>query len=100
MSQSTPWGYADSSEPRGSDGYIHFVSTPSHGGFKVSRKILADIPYAWKRASFNQQGLEGWFEEDCDWCMVALTFRDRFTADELAAAQQTFDCWIAPKLQG
>jgi hypothetical protein len=92
----TPWGTSDSIETKAQG--IYFVSTPSHGGFKVERPLLDKIPLAWRRASFNGQGMAGWFEEDCDWCMVALTFPERFSADELKAARATFDYWIAKKL--
>ena len=96
--RSTPWGQADSAEPRGKMG-IFFYSTPSHGGFYVPEPMLRDIPVEWRNASFNGQGKSGWFEEDCDWCMVALTFPALFESGELEAAQATFDHWIAPKLK-
>ena len=92
----TPWGIADNIEGRGEG--VAFVSTPGHGGFKVNASENRRIPRAWQKASFNLQGLQGWYEEDCDWCMVALTFPQYFSEDELKAAQSTFDHWIKPKL--
>lgn len=93
---STPWGQGHI-DP-GHDAEVYFVSTPSHGGFKVEKPALDQIPLAWRKASFNGLGMRGWFEEDCDWCMVALTFPERFTERELEQARVTFHHWIAPKL--
>ena len=92
----TPWGMGKITEHYSED--LDFVSTPSHGGFKVGQSLLKAIPIEWRQASFNRQGIRGWFEEDCDWCMVALSFPGFFSPDQLKAAQHTFDHWIAPKL--
>ena len=97
MIKRTPWGRSDNQEARG-DG-ITFYSTPRHGGFYVIPKLLNQIPLAWRNASFNGNALRGWFEEDCDWSMVALSFSDRFTSAELEAAKSMFDSYIAPKLE-
>jgi hypothetical protein len=35
-------------------------------------------------------GKAGWYEEDCDWAVVALSFPQFFTADELEAARRTW----------
>lgn len=94
----TPWGPAQQIEQKCQG--VTFVSTASHGGIKVDAPMLDAIPLAWRQASFNGQGMQGWFEEDCDWCMVALTFPALFNAANLAAAQKTFDYCIAPKLAG
>jgi hypothetical protein len=92
----TPWGNSDFSERKALG--IWWYSTPSHGGYHVIGAALDKIPMEWRRASFNGQGLRGWFEEDCDWCMVALTFPELFTAAVVKQAQGTFDYWIAKKL--
>ena len=92
----TPWGEsysADVLEPG-----IAFHATSSHGGYKVDRPLLDKIPLAWRRASFGGQGLQGWFEEDCDWCIVALTFPGHFPHLQ-KEAQATFNHYIAQKLE-
>ena len=92
----TPWGESQHIEVK--EPGLYFVSTSSHGGFKVETPLLDKIPADWRRASFNGQGIGGWFEEDCDWSLVALTFPQHFTAGDLEAAQSTFDHYIRPKL--
>ncbi len=92
----TPWGESDRADVL--EPGIAFHSTPSHGGYKVDRPLLDKIPIEWRRVSFGGQGLQGWFEEDGDWCMVALTFPQHFNADVLKAARATFDHYYAKKL--
>lgn len=92
----TPWGESDSITILAPG--VYRVTTPSHGGFKVDSPLLDKIPVLWRRASFNKQGLNGWFEEDCDWCMVALAFPKLFPPEALVEAQATFNYWIAPKV--
>lgn len=91
----TPWGTADSVEHI-ADGII-FVTTPSHGGFRLDQSRNAQVPYVWRQASFNGQALRGWYEEDCDWSLVALTFPQHFEG-HAEIARKTFDYYIAPKL--
>ena len=73
----TPWGIANYIEPV-CDGVVAFY-TPSHGGFYVDPDHLHKIPSHWRAASFNGQGKKGWFEEDVDWAMVALSFPKGFS---------------------
>jgi|GEM_PF-3080935 len=63
----TPWGTADSVH-RYPDG-VTFVSTPSHGGFKVPPKLNRRIPPPLRNE-------DGWYEEDCEWAIVALFHPD------------------------
>ena len=53
---------------------------------------------AWRDVSFNGRGKAGWFEEDCDWCMVALAFPEAFPPEAAKVVSDTFNAWIAPKL--
>ena len=92
----TPWGPAETVATI-ADG-IYFVSTPSHGGFYLKPELNALVPSDWRAASFNGRAQQGWYEEDCDWCMVVLTFPDHFKAEERAQARGIFDGWLAPKL--
>ncbi len=97
LGSSTPWGTADHVEIF--DNGIVFASTPSHGGFYVPSHLNAQIPARHRAATFAGRGKEGWYEEDCDWCLVAINFPDVCKNEgERAAARSTFDAWIAPKL--
>ncbi|HEX3729758.1 MAG TPA: hypothetical protein VHV47_08135, partial [Opitutaceae bacterium] len=52
------------------------VTTPSHGGIRVSLTALARIPEPLRETSFSG---DGWFEEDCDWAIPYLVLGlDRF----------------------
>jgi hypothetical protein len=84
----TPWGPAQDVIPVANGEGIAFVSTASHGGYYVPAAMLAKMPLAARLASFNGQGLVGWFEEDCDWCLVVLSFPDLFSKDNHDAAEQ------------
>ena len=74
------------------------MRTPSHGGYFVPPHHNRLIPAAWRKASWNGNAERGWYEEDCDWCLTALTFPTAVPAEAVKAAQATFDGWIAPKL--
>jgi hypothetical protein len=97
--QETPWGLAAPSEVETieEDG-VYFVSTASHGGYYVTPDAIDAIPGDWREATFNRQGCNGWFEEDCDWAIVALTFPRLFGPQALDSARDIFERWIAPKL--
>ena len=68
----TPWGKADNIEIL-AEGIIQ-VGTPSHGGVKLDRKRNAQVPSYMRRKG-------GWYEEDCDWAIVATVFPDAFKLD-------------------
>lgn len=92
----TPWGQA-SSVNFIADGVIS-VSTGSHGGFFLSPERNRQVPACFRLLSFKGLGKDGWYEEDSDWCMVALTFPDLFSVDELAIAKRIYDGRVRPKL--
>lgn len=46
---------------------VENVSTPSHGGIKLSRKRNAAVPEYMRREG-------GWYEEDCDWAIPFVVF--------------------------
>jgi hypothetical protein len=78
---STPWGTADLTEQIAPG--IWQVSTPGHGGIWVApelrgRLVKQETPYS--------RG--GWFEEDCDWAFVAVSFPEHFAA-QLPVARAT-----------
>jgi len=51
-----------------------WYGTPSHGGAHVSPTLNALIHDAWRRE-------DGWYEEDCDWAIVAFHFPKAFLKD-------------------
>lgn len=77
---SSPWGKVD--EQRVLAPGIVQVFTPSHGGIYVAPDLLAKMPI--KSTAYSQGG---WFEEDCDWSLVALAFPEAFDAKSLAVAK-------------
>lgn len=70
----TPWGAADSASEYAPG--IRFYGTPSHGGFKLDRAANAKVAKPWRRKG-------GWYEEDCEWNIVALTFPEVFDVPEM-----------------
>ena len=76
----TPWGTADSHEHIAEG--IDFYGTPSHGGFKLSAERNAKVQEILRQRSFGQQGMKGWYEEDCDACIVMATFPEYFTTEQ------------------
>lgn len=68
----TPWGPAQGVE-RIADG-IHNVYTSSHGGYHLSPERNEVVP-SYMRCE------DGWYEEDCDWVIVATVFPTEFTAE-------------------
>ena len=92
----SPWGAIDHVEHVAPG--IVFVSTASHGGYYLTADHNVKVPLTWRGASFNRQGIKGWYEEDCDWALVALTFPDLFPPAALLAAKQVFKSFFEAKL--
>lgn len=84
MGTRTPWGMSDSSK-RYARGVVSYT-TPGHGGFHLSKTMNSLVHSAWRKAN-------GWYEEDCEWAIVALTFPHLFRAPEIAAARSTAKSW-------
>lgn len=74
----TPWGYPDVAVQI-APGIISY-SCASHGGIWLSPARNALIPLKHRRATFNQQGMAGWYEEDTDWSVPAMFFQREFNA--------------------
>lgn len=79
-SVSTPWGSAQTLTVF-ADG-IESFTTAEHGGFRLSPKRNAQVHPAWRADT-------QWYEEDCEWAIVAHTFPDYFTAFEQRCAVRT-----------
>lgn len=89
MSMSTPWGRSDHQRRYGkAPRYVVFYGTPSHGGFLVASDMLAKMPAGLAAVkTFAGSDVYGrWYEEDCDWAIVALAFPDLFSEPEVLAA--------------
>lgn len=98
----SPWGQPDANYQVFSG--VWSISTPRHGGFYVSAERRKHMPAEWLALSFNGQAAQGWFEEDIDWCMVALAFpeewkvfRGEAAMRDLEMAQKTLNEWILSK---
>ncbi len=85
----TPWGHPDQSKELAPG--IWSVSTASHGGIYLSPQRLGFMPAIFVNAGFIKANTEaGWFEEDCDWAMVALIYPEAFATeiqDDIGAAR-------------
>jgi hypothetical protein len=98
MLTTSPWGTPDYQAIVGPG--ITLVTTPRHGGFHLAPAQLAQVPLAWRLARFGDAATADspWFEEDCDACMVVLTFHQEFSAEQIIRAAQTHAACIRPKL--
>lgn len=91
----TPWGKADSVVTL-SNG-IRRVSTPSHGGYWVPAKLLPLVPAQFQAYAAKWSGSPQWYEEDCAWACVAVTFPDVFdwsAGETLAHAQEVIARYV------
>jgi len=68
----TPWGMSQGIEPIVNG--IDFISCAGHGGIRVSPALNSQIPGWLKDMTFNRQGWQGWYEEDCDWGIPIIVF--------------------------
>jgi hypothetical protein len=93
----TPWGATDHVEKL-ADG-IYSVSTPGHGGIWLDQERRNMMPPEFVAANFL--GTAEWWEEDCDWSLVAITFPEAFARqpwhpenyDPVSAAVDTAAAW-------
>jgi hypothetical protein len=76
----TPWGKAD--HVKEVTPGIWQVGTPGHGGYKLDRAHNLKVHPAWRNAG-------GWYEEDCDWARVVLTFPELYTEQDREQAHST-----------
>lgn len=81
----TPWGAADWAINYAEG--IDCFSTPGHGGFRLSAVRRLQMPAGLR--GFVGYGGPGWYEEDCDWAVVALAFPEVFEAHDVWAAVRT-----------
>lgn len=80
----TPWGIAQS-ENTIAEG-VTIVTTVGHGGIKLGAARNRHVHKAWRQAG-------GWYEEDDDWAIVALTFPNLFPEDHVIEAHCLAKDW-------
>jgi hypothetical protein len=89
MSASTPWGGSQMAVVYAEGVVAHM--TLGHGGFHLSTERNAKVHPLLRKDM-------PWYEEDCEWAIVAVSFPDLFTAYERSMADKTFrntwpDAW-------
>ena len=77
--KTSPWGKVQFCEQI-AEGIVS-VSTAGHGGLKLSAKRNNQIP---EEARIHT----GWYEEDCEWAIVALVFPEEFPTVPASAIVQ------------
>jgi hypothetical protein len=82
---STPWGHPDTITEI-APGIIRY-DTPSHGGYWLSDARIAAMPKPLR--DFKPFAGRNWYEEDCDWAIVALAFPQHFPDDAKPVALET-----------
>ncbi|MBB4103105.1 DUF7007 domain-containing protein [Allorhizobium borbori] len=80
MSASTPWGGSQMAVIY-ADGVVAH-STAGHGGLHLSPARNAKVHPLLRKDS-------PWYEEDCEWAIVALSFPELFTGYERSTAEKT-----------
>ena len=79
----SPWGPAQSTTQIAPG--IYWISTASHGGYYISQERLADMPQKYKQLVWIKDR-PNWFEEDCAWIAVVLTWPKLFSKAVVNAA--------------
>jgi hypothetical protein len=85
----TPWGHPQTTKEI-APGIVHYT-TASHGGFYLSPERVAAMPKALRE--FKPFAGANWYEEDCDWAVVATAFPQFFKPEEVKAAHATLKGW-------
>ena len=83
---STPWGKPDHMETIAEG--IHFFQTPSHGGYLISEDRYQSMPAHLRDIKTFAGGR--WYEEDCDWAIVAMAFPKYFADTTVQTAKLVF----------
>ena len=84
IGSASPWGRVNHLQQI-TEG-IAWVSTPSHGGIKLSAEVNRQMPAAFKVAG-------GWYEEDCEASKVIAVFPDHFDPKDVDAAIRGLKNW-------
>ena len=94
VSTSTPWGTAQSAKSFGRG--IVLYSTAGHGGFHVSNGLLRKMAEDMRGDAYAPLG---WFEEDCAWSLVVLSFPERFSLQARLDAVSTARTYYPQQFQ-
>ena len=81
----TPWGAPHYSRELAPG--IVLYGTAGHGGIHLDRTRRRAMPAALRAIPTYAGG--PWYEEDCDWALVALAFPDAFEPETVAGAIRT-----------
>lgn len=81
ISASTPWGGLQMAVVYAEGVVAHMTS--GHGGFHLSADRNAKVHPLLRKDT-------PWYEEDCEWAIVAVSFPDLFTAYERSMAEKIF----------
>ena len=87
----TPWGPSQTTQTIGD--HIVRVTTAGHGGYYVPPSLYRMMPAALRT---NPYGTGTWFEEDCEWALVALAFPDHFQPRQIRNAVETIKVYSQP----
>ena len=94
----TPWGWPDHVEEI-APGIVIFA-TPSHGGVWLSPHRRSVMPPGIREirtfADSETPRFTGFYEEDLDWVLVALSFPSAFSGQEIRTALEIASSW-APR---
>lgn len=94
MSVSTPWGGSQMAVVYAEGVVAH--TTAGHGGFHLSSDRNAKVHPLLRKDTL-------WYEEDCEWAIVAISFPDLFTDCERSMAEKTIrNTWpdVCEKIRG
>lgn len=80
----SPWGPVQHAERIGR---FWSVYTAGHGGILAPAEPNATVHPAWRNEN-------GWYEEDCEWAIVAVTFPEDFPDPLRASAEETARNWF------
>jgi hypothetical protein len=81
----TPWGRAITREQVAPGVWV--VTTASHGGYYLEPAARERIPLIFQRATFTRD--PAFYEEDCDWAIVARYFPEAFPPEAQEYAEAT-----------
>ena len=75
----SPWGHVESVQTI-APGIVN-VTTPGHGGIWVAPELRSHIRPELRAWAARWSGSEAWYEEDCCWAAVAVTWPGLFPAE-------------------
>lgn len=81
----TPWGNSQTVKTLG-DGVVE-VDTAAHGGVHLTPARNAQVHTAWRDKN-------GWYEEDVEWAIVALTFPNLYEPVYVIMAHRVAKDWM------